>query len=147
MIFLGADHNGNELKNEISKYLVKSGYEVSDQGDTKLDLNDDFPVFASRVVNALKSSSSDNNYGILICGSGQGMYIAANRYKGIRAALCWNVVEARAARNDDNCNVLCLSARSTSPKEAENIINAWLNTPYAAAPRFNRRIKELDDLV
>jgi ribose 5-phosphate isomerase B len=84
--------------------------------------------------------------GILICGSGQGMCIAANRFKGIRAALCWDQTEARAARNDDDCNILCLSSRYTSLEEAGSIMATFLSTPFAAAPRFIRRIEELDKL-
>lgn len=146
-IFLGSDHNGLDLNQHIYKYLSLGGFEILDLGDTKLDPNDDFPLFASKVVNAMKISNDEDPRGILICGSGQGMCMAANRYKGIRAALCWNVAEAYAARNDDNSNVLCLSAKSTSAKEAEAIINAWLHTPFAGATRFNRRLKQLDELT
>jgi ribose 5-phosphate isomerase B len=146
-IFLGSDHNGLDLKQHIYKYLSFGGFEVLDQGDVKLDPKDDFPLFASKVVNAMKLSNDDDPRGILICGSGQGMCMAANRYKGIRAALCWNVTEAYAARNDDNSNVLCLSAKSTNTKEAEAIVNAWLHTPFAGATRFNRRLKQLDELT
>jgi ribose 5-phosphate isomerase B len=82
----------------------------------------------------------------LICGSGQGICIAANRFKGIRASLCWNVEEAHASRNDDDCNVLGLPARYLSVKQAEAITLAWLHTPFAGASRFKRRISELDEL-
>ncbi|HET7630419.1 MAG TPA: RpiB/LacA/LacB family sugar-phosphate isomerase, partial [Candidatus Saccharimonadales bacterium] len=83
---------------------------------------------------------------ILICGSGQGMCMAANRFKGIRASLCWSVEEARAARNDDDSNVLCLAARYTDFRTAQPIVSAWLRTPFAAAPRFKRRLAQLDNL-
>lgn len=145
-IFLGSDHNGLDLKTHIYQFLKNGNYIVQDKGDIDFKADDDFPVFASRVVNAIKISEDQDPRGILICGSGQGMCMAANRYKGIRAALCWNVLEARSARNDDNSNVLCLSAKSTSTKEAEAIINTWLTTAFASAPRFIRRLKELDEL-
>ena len=145
-IYLGSDHNGIELKKQVYDYLKNGGFEVEDQGDVQLNPEDDFPVFAAKVVNAIKLSDDQDPRGILICGSGQGMCMAANRYKGIRAALCWNVQEAHSARNDDDCNVLCLSAKSTPIKEAEAIINTWIQTPFAAANRFVRRLRELDEL-
>lgn len=145
-IYLGTDHNGVELMQAIKEFLERSGHEVIDEGDTKLNPEDDFPVFASKVVSAMLSSEDADPRGILICGSGQGMCMAANRYKGIRASLCWNVAEAHAARNDDNSNVLCLSSHSTSSQRSEEIINVWLTTAFAAAPRFVRRLKQLDNL-
>jgi ribose 5-phosphate isomerase B len=145
-IFIGADHNGFELKAKLIDFLRRSGHEVIDSGDQKFDPNDDFPQFAGRVVSALLADDDRDAKGILICGSGQGMCMAANRFKGIRASLCWNMHEARAARNDDDANVLCLSARSTDPEKAQAIVTAWLTTPFAGATRFKRRIMELDDL-
>lgn len=74
------------------------------------------------------------------------MCMAANRFKGIRASICWDTVEARSSRNDDNSNVLCLPARIISEGRAESIVRTWLSTPFAGAPRFIRRLKELDRL-
>lgn len=145
-IYLGSDHNGIDLKTHLKQFLERSGYEVIDEGDSKLRPEDDFPIFAAKVVNAMKAGDESDPKGILICGSGQGMCMAANRFRGIRAALCWNSSEAHAARNDDDSNVLCLSARSLKLKEAEAITTVWLNTAFAGAPRFIRRLKELDEL-
>ncbi len=145
-IYLGADHNGFALKRELEVRLKAAGYDVNDEGDTELDPNDDFPQFAERVVRAMQSSNDADTRGILICGSGQGMCMAANRFRGIRASLVWEVSEAHAARNDDDSNVLCLPARSVTIEEAESITLAWLQTPFAAATRYMRRIKELDQL-
>jgi ribose 5-phosphate isomerase B len=121
-IYIGADHNGFELKQQLTDFLQRSGHEVVDEGDAKLQPEDDFPQFASRVVSAMLSSDEHDPRGILICGSGQGMCIAANRFKGIRACLCYDLQEARTARNDDDCNILCLSARLLTNKQAEPII-------------------------
>lgn len=143
---MGADHNGFEMKRGIIEALIRSGYEVVDEGDQKLDPDDDFPQFAGRVVQAILASGDQQAKGILICGSGQGMCMAANRFKGIRASLIWNTHEAHAARNDDDSNVLCLPARSLSLDEAVAIAEAWLATPFAGAARFKRRIHELDNL-
>lgn len=145
-IFLGADHNGYEYKNKLAEMLRQSGHEVVDEGDKKLDAADDYPQFAGRVVNALLADDDSEARGVLICGSGQGMCIAANRFKGIRAALCWDRTEARAARNDDDCNVLCLSSRYTPLDDAEAIVETFLATAFAGAPRFARRIKQLDEM-
>ncbi len=146
-IYLGADHNGFEYKQKVIEHLKKRGHEVIDCGDVRNDSNDDFPQFAGQVATALLGDSSDDARGVLICGSGQGMCMAANRFKGIRASLCWNVDEARSSRNDDNSNVLCVSARYTSLDEITSILDTWLTTPFAAAPRFIRRLKQLDELV
>ncbi|HVC35934.1 MAG TPA: RpiB/LacA/LacB family sugar-phosphate isomerase [Candidatus Dormibacteraeota bacterium] len=145
-IFIGADHAGFEFKKQLSGFLSSNGYQVIDQVDQKPDPNDDFPQFAARVINNLMASKDSETKAILICGSGQGMCMAANRFKGIRASLCWNQDEARAARNDDDSNVLCLSSRYQSLAEAQSITTTWLNTAFAGAERFRRRIKELDEL-
>ena len=145
-IFIGADHNGFEYKDKLKQALELAGHEVVDQGDLTIDPNDDFPQFATKVVEALLSAGDPEAKGILICGSGQGMCMAANRFKGIRAALCWNINEARASRNDDDANILCLSSKYLSLDEAGSIMATFLSTPFAGAPRFQRRIQQLDQL-
>jgi len=144
-LFIGADHNGFALKAELLKQLRLAGYETVDAGDEQLAPEDDFPQFAARAVAAMQAAGDDAR-AILLCGSGQGMCMAANRYRGIRASLCWDVAEARAARNDDDSNVLCLPARTLTTDQAVQIAETWLSTPFAGAPRFKRRIRELDNL-
>ena len=145
-IYIGADHNGFEYKAKLTAYLQHAGYEVIDTGDAKRNPEDDFPQFAGQVVQAMRGDAEPVTRGILICGSGQGVCMAANRFKGIRAALCWDQEEARASRNDDDSNVLCLSARYTDFDTAVAIVHTWLMTPFAGAPRFKRRIQEMDEL-
>lgn len=145
-VYIGADHNGFRMKGELIELLTSAGYTVVDEGDEKLNPEDDYPQFASRVVMAMRASDDKQPMGILICGSGQGMCIAANRYKGIRACLVQDLDEAHASRNDDDCNVLCLPARYMATPDAVNLAEAWLATPFAGAPRFVRRIKELDQI-
>jgi ribose 5-phosphate isomerase B len=145
-IFIGADHNGFKLKEHLEHYLRSLGYDVNDVSGNKLDVNDDFPIHASRVATSVLGHN--DSLGILLCGSGQGVAMAANRYKGIRASLIWNESEARSSRNDDDANVLCLPAREiTNLDDAKNLVNIWLNTPFDGAIRFVRRIKELDNLT
>lgn len=146
-VFIAADHNGFDMKAYLAAELTRLGYEVVDEGDKTRKPDDDFPQFAERAVVAMKAEGDPEARGILICGSGQGMCIAANRFKGVRAALVWNEHEARASRNDDDSNILCLPARSIDNKHALSIAQTWLHTPFAAAPRFKRRIKQLDELV
>jgi ribose 5-phosphate isomerase B len=145
-IYLGSDHNGFSFKKRITDHLISLGHQVIDTGDLKLDPDDDFPKFAAHAVDQLLSDNDPDSRSILICGSGQGMVMAANRFKHIRASLCWNVKEAHDARNDDDSNVLCLSANQLTIGQTEQIISVWLKTPFAAAPRFIRRLKELDSL-
>lgn len=144
-VYLGADHNGFGLKGKLTEYLTRQGYEVIDEGGSQLDPNDDFPVFAAKVAQAVLSSDDPDARGILICGSGQGMCMAANRFKGIRASLAWDRQSAKEARNDDNANILCLPAKLLDTTEADLIVETWLTTPFANAARFNRRLKEIDE--
>jgi ribose 5-phosphate isomerase B len=145
-VYIAADHNGFEYKRDLAHFLARSGYEVIDEGNTQLTPDDDFPEFAGRAVSALLADTAQDSKAILICGSGQGMCIAANRFKGIRASLCWNVAEAWAARNDDDSNVLCLASRDAEFETVKPIIQTWLTTPFAGAPRFVRRLQQLDEL-
>lgn len=146
-IYVGADHNGFYLRNKLINYLTRAGYDVHDDGNKQLNPQDDFPLFAAMVVKDVLGSGESDTKGILICGSGQGVCIAANRFKGIRACLGYDRESVRTARNDDDSNVLCLPAHVLKDDEANVIVETWLNTPFANAPRFTRRIKELDQLT
>ncbi len=134
------------MRRALMDQLKKAGYDVHDDGDQKLDPLDDYPVFAQRVVKDILSSKDPDVKGILICGSGQGICIAANRYKGIRAALIYDTKSAISARNDDDSNVACLPADILEADKAITIVKTFFETPFAAAPRFIRRIKEMDDI-
>ena len=145
-VYIGADHHGFRLKADLVAYLLKVGYEVQDDGDSKLNPDDDFPIFAHKVVTDMLSSEEKDPRGILICGSGQGMCMAANRFKGIRALLGYDQESVRSARNDDDANILCLPAKLFDTADAHALADIFLSTPFAAAPRYVRRIKELDDI-
>jgi ribose 5-phosphate isomerase B len=143
-IFIGADHNGYELKEKLEEYLKSQGYEVIDKGDTSLRPDDDFPIYAAKVASEVLANADSR--GILLCGSGQGICMAANRYKGIRASLVWDQDEAYSSRNDDDANILCLPARKLSFEQSKSLVETWLETPFAGAARFVRRIKQMDEL-
>lgn len=144
-IYIGADHQGFQLKQALLTQLA-SHYDVIDLTDGEANPEDDYPMIAAKVVRKLLADKSDDARAVLICGSGQGVAIAANRFKGIRAALCWNDSEARSSRNDDDSNVLCLASRNTDTKLALSITETWLKTPFSRAGRYIRRIEELDRL-
>lgn len=141
-VYVGADHRGFHGRQKVVDFLKKIGYEVEDDSNQSLNPEDDYPVIAKRVVSNILTEK--NTMGILICASGQGVCIAANRSKGIRAALASNAESVKAARNDDDVNVLCLPAEDIEKGKYEEVIRAFLETPFAAAPRFIRRIKEMD---
>ena len=148
-IFLGSDHNGFRLKEDVFNYLKNRGYEVFDVGDNELDPDDDFPQFAqAAAVRVLGEDIKNDPRAILICGGGQGMCMAANRFRGIRASVIWDRYEAKMTRNDNDSNILCLPARvlENNQKEWQYIIDTWLETPFAAAPRFKRRNAQIDEV-
>lgn len=144
-VFIGSDHNGFQLKGVLLEHLKKSGYDVEDDGDEHLNPEDDYPVFAAKVVGSMKAAG-ESARGILICGSGQGMCMAANRFKGIRALLGYDQDSVRSARNDDDANILCLPSRVLKEDAAFMLVETFLQTPFAGAARFKRRIKEMDEL-
>jgi ribose 5-phosphate isomerase B len=147
-IYLGADHNGFSMKEHVFAYLAKRGYEVEDVGDRELDPNDDFPEFAQMAALKVLGDDSKDPRAILICGGGQGMCMAANRFRGIRASVIWDEYEAKMTRNDNDSNVLCLPSRvlETDEKEWQDIIDTWLKTPFASAARYKRRNAQIDEL-
>jgi RpiB/LacA/LacB family sugar-phosphate isomerase len=147
-IYLGADHGGFHLKEELEKYLIKAGYTVEDQGNDVLDPDDDYPQFAAKVATKVLASDDAESRGILLCTGAQGVAIAANRHRGIRASVVWDAHEAKMTRNDNDSNVLCLPGRLMKDNHAlwQGIVETWLSTPFSRAARHHRRVKELDNL-
>lgn len=141
-VYLGADHGGYKLKEEIKNWLAEWHFEFEDLGAQKFDPEDDYPDFAWPV--AVKVGTEAAALGILACRSGQGECIVANKAKGARAALAWNEKTAAASRNDDDANILCLAADYTSMDEAKKIVHAFLTTPFnEKEERFVRRINKV----
>jgi len=147
-IYIGADHGGYYLKEQVESYLVQNGYDVVDEGNTVLDPDDDYPQFAAKVATNVLSSDDPEPRGIIVCTGAQGVAIAANRHKGIRASVVWDAHEARMTRNDNDSNVLCLSGRLMDGNEAlwQGVVETWLSTPFSRAARHRRRVHELDNL-
>lgn len=144
-IYLGADHAGFKLKTQLSEHLHHSGYEIEDVGAKTLDEDDDYPRFAYAIAAKILGGEDDDR-GVLICGSGQGMSMAANRVNGVRAALAWDVRSATAAREDDNANVLVLPARFVTDYAAFEMVDAWLAAKFKSDPKYLRRLDELEEL-
>lgn len=146
-LYLGSDHGGFDLKQMLVHFLsTKLSYDVEDVGDKRLDPNDDFPQFAAKAVHGLLTSDDSDPRAILLCRGGQGMAMAANRHKGIRAAVCWDEHSAEKSRIDNDSNVLCLPADALSVEEVKDIIHIWLKTPFSHTARYVRRNNELDEL-
>ena len=141
MLFIASDHGGFVLKERIEKFLTVRGHKVVDLGALEYTADDDYPDFSFALANVV--SENKNAKGILLCRSGQGACIAANKVMGIRATLSWNVETARRSRTDDDSNVLCLGADFLSQKEVEDIVTAWLKTPFSKLARHKRRIKKI----
>ena len=137
-IAIGSDHGGYELKLEIIKHLQERGFEVKDYGcDSSASC--DYPTYAKAVAEAV--AASEEELGILICGTGIGMSMAANKVEGVRAALCSDCFSAQATKEHNNANVLCLGARTLGPGLALMIVDIFVDTPFSNDERHVRRIK------
>jgi len=141
-IYLGADHRGFNLKEYLKRYLAAKGYQAVDLGNAVYDKDDDYPNFAKLVAEKISANPTDR--GILICGSGAGMAIVANKFPGVRAALAVNAKQAFMERNDEDVNVLSLTAEFTTPEQAEQIVEVFLKTPFSTEERHRRRVGKIE---
>ncbi len=142
-VFIGADHRGFEAKNELADELEKS-YEIFDMGPYKLDPDDDYPVYAQKVAQSVVENPG--SMGLLVCRSGEGMAIAANKIKGIRAIEATSKDQAFESRQDNDSNVLSLSSEQLSKREMLEVARVWLETPFSELARHKRRIDEIGAL-
>ena len=149
-IFIGADHAGFKLKEYLKKFLSSKGHKVNDEGNLIYDSKDDYPDFALKVGRKVAKSKSK---GILVCGSAEGICIAANKVKGIRAVAVWTIENAKLSREHNDANVLCLSGGDMlkpgsrlTKKQAEKITLTWLSTKFSGEERHKRRIKKIAEL-
>ncbi|MDP8216158.1 MAG: ribose 5-phosphate isomerase B [Candidatus Kaelpia imicola] len=141
-VSLGSDHRGYKSKEHLKKILKELNIEYSDEG-TLNEESCDYPDFAKRAVERVVRAEAD--FAILICGSGLGMSIAANKFKGIRAALCLNTDMAQMARQHNDANVLVLSANFIELEEIKNILNIWLGSDFEGG-RHERRVRKISEL-
>ena len=143
-VHIASDHAGYELKAIAITHLENNGHEVIDHGALTYDPQDDYPSFCFEAAQA--TVNDPGSLGIVIGGSGNGEQIAANKVRGARAALAWNLQTARLAREHNNVNVVGIGARMHTSEEALEIIDAFLSEPYSNEPRHQRRIEILADL-
>ena len=143
MIYLGADHRGYNLKEDIKKFLAEKNYQFKDMGNFAYDPNDDYTDFAKLVAQKV-SEKPEENKGILICGSGVGVDITANKFHGVRSALADDIQTAKQSRAHDDTNVLSLPADEVNFELAKKIITVWLETPFSNGEKYKRRIDKIE---
>lgn len=143
-IYIGADSAGYTLKEEIKSYLIEMGYETLDCG-TDSEASCHYPIFASKVCEAVKAEL-DSSFGILICGTGIGMSMCANKYNGIRAALCSDTYSAKMTRVHNNANVLCMGARVIGSCLAKEILDAFLAAEFETGGRHLMRVEMMTEI-
>ncbi|MDF2711511.1 MAG: ribose-5-phosphate isomerase [Nonomuraea muscovyensis] len=140
-VYIGADHAGHELKNHLVSWLKDHGHEVTDCGPFVYDAEDDYPAFCLRAAEGV--AGDPGSLGVVIGGSGNGEQIAANKVKGVRAALAWNLSTAKLARDHNDANVVAVGGRQHSVEEATEIIEAFLAEPFSNDERHVRRIGKI----
>ena len=146
VIYLGSDHRGFALKESVKEYLKQNGYEVVDLGALALDENDDYPDYAAAVAARVSSDAYGASRGIVICGSGIGVCVVANKYPNVRAGLVTSSDQAYLAKNDDDINVLCLASDFTEDMTAKMIVASWLQTAFSGDERHKRRLRKIQEI-
>lgn len=141
-IAIGSDHGGFNYKEKVKMVLAAQGVEIVDVGTNSLD-SCDYPAFAKKVAGMVASGEVER--GILICGTGIGMSIVANKFKGVRAALCSDLFSAKATREHNDSNILCMGERVLDEELMLKIVGVWLNTPFSNDERHKRRISMIEE--
>lgn len=144
MIYLGADHRGYGLKEKVSKWLFEWGHEFLDLGAQSLDPADDYVKYASEVASLV--GKEETSKGILLCGSGVGADVAANKFDGVRASIGKSAEQVKAGRNDDDMNILVLAADYTKEAEAKEMVRVFLGTNFGGKTRYKKRIEDIKRL-
>ncbi len=147
-IFIGADHRGFELKEKIKTWMSDNNIAFQDAGAFELDPNDDYPTYAEKVAAdvSFDIEVEKESLGIIICGSGVGVDITANKYDGIRAGLGINQEQVISAKRDDNINILALAADTTDEHKAIEMVKAFIETPYENSEKHERRLEEIEKI-
>lgn len=141
MIFIGSDHAGFALKEKVKSWLKELGAEFQDVGPSEFVPGDDYPIYAQTVAEKV---SKEEGEGILICDTGEGMAIAANKFPGVRAALVTDDLTASRSKEHNNSNILVLGSELQSEEDAKRFLEIWLSTPFSADARHERRLGEIE---
>ncbi|PYV30261.1 MAG: ribose 5-phosphate isomerase B [Acidobacteria bacterium] len=144
LVAVGADHAGFSLKQDLVAYLKELGHEVQDVGAHRPDPNDDYPDYAQAVAEAIVNGQTER--GVLICGSGVGASVAANKIPGIRAGLCHDTYSAHQGVEHDDMNVLVLGARVVGTALAQELVHTYLNATFTGEARHRRRVEKVKSL-
>ncbi|HEU4995956.1 MAG TPA: RpiB/LacA/LacB family sugar-phosphate isomerase [Gemmatimonadaceae bacterium] len=144
IVATGTDHAGLPLKERVVETIRACGHEILDLGAYELDPNDDYPDFAAAVADSLVGGRAER--GVILCGSGVGASVAANKVAGIRAALCHDTFSARQGVEDDAMNVLCLGARIIGPSLAAEVVQSFLRASFSGAERHRRRVSKIQEI-
>lgn len=142
MIYLGADHGGWAVKERIKEWLKGWNFQFEDLGNKVLDGDDDYPDFAAQVAKNV-SESKAGDFGILVCRSGHGMDMLANKFVGVRAALCFTPGHAQQARQHENANILCLANDYVPEEKIKEIVKIFLETEFPGEGRHKRRLEKI----
>ena len=143
-VYIGADHKGFALKEKLRPWLEEQGIELTDVGATEYEAGDDYVDYAEAVAKAVGVDKAAR--GIVLCGSGVGVDVTANKIDGVRSGLGFSLEQVTSARNDDDINVLALPADSLSLEEAQAMVKAFLATPFARVERYDRRLKKIEKI-
>lgn len=143
-IYIGSDHRGYKLKESISRWLFEMEHAYLDVGAEKFDPHDDYTKYAEDVASLVAKNTGAR--GVLLCGSGVGVEVVANKFDGIRAAIAKNVLQVEAGRSDDDMNVLVIASDFTTEKEAKAMLIAFLETKYVDNARHERRLDEIEKI-
>ncbi|UCC40539.1 MAG: ribose 5-phosphate isomerase B [Candidatus Aminicenantes bacterium] len=143
-VIIASDHAGYKQKERLKKYLERRKIEYEDLGTDSLE-SVDYPDYAIKVAKKVAKNRKEDYRGILVCGTGTGMTIAANKVKGIRAVAAYDSYSARMSRIDNNTNVLGLRGRFFPYEKAKKIVSVWLNTPFSEKKRHRKRLKKISD--
>jgi ribose 5-phosphate isomerase B len=143
-IAIGADHGGFELKQYLVELLKKNNYDILDEGNHTFDSNDDYPDFAKKVAETVAAGRAER--GIILCGSGVGACVTANKFKGIRACLCHDTYSAHQGVEHDAMNILCLGARIVGTELAKELVFSFLNAKFINEERFMRRLEKINKI-
>lgn len=144
MIYLGADHGGLDIKDKIKGWLKEWGFKFKDLGNEILDKDDDYSDFAVRVAEKI-SEGKKNDFGILVCRSGHGMDMTANKFYGVRAALCFTPRHAEQSREHENANILCLASDYILRRKIKEIVHTFLITEFSSENRHKRRLAKMQE--
>ncbi len=145
-VYIASDHRGFKLKEALKNFLRENAYTAADLGNERREEGDDYPDFAARVAEKIAAGTSGADRGIVICGSGVGVDVVANKFKGVRSALVSSPDQAYVSRNDDDANVLALAADFLDEETAKKIAKTWLATPFSGDERHRRRLQKIQEI-